>query len=218
MSSLIKFANRLQDLLMLSRHIDFLGPVALRLYLAPILLAAGFHKLHGFEDVVAWFGNEEWGLGLPFPYFMAASATALEIVGGFALVLGVAVRWFSIPLMVTMLVAMSAAHWENGWFAIAPSNPSTSMAGILEKVHFPGATESLANSIEVGERLSAAKSLLREHGNYDWLSAKGGFVVLNNGIEFAATYFIMLLVLLFTGAGRYLSLDYWIARKFRQTS
>ena len=55
--------------------------------------------------------------------------------------------------------------------------------------------------------------ILREHGNYPWLTEKGNLVVLNNGIEFAATYFIMLLVLFFYGAGRYLSLDYWFARR-----
>ena len=58
-------------------------------------------------------------------------------------------------------------------------------------------------------------TLLREHGNYDWLTETGSITVLKNGIEFAATYFIMLLALFFTGAGRYLSLDYWIARKWR---
>ncbi|HEX5635541.1 MAG TPA: DoxX family protein, partial [Gammaproteobacteria bacterium] len=31
-----------------------------------------------------------------------------------------------------------------------------------------------------------------------------------NGIEFAATYLIMLLVLFFYGAGRYVSADYWL--------
>jgi uncharacterized membrane protein YphA (DoxX/SURF4 family) len=40
-------------------------------------------------------------------------------------------------------------------------------------------------------------------------------VILNNGIEFAATYFIMLLALFFIGAGKYLSVDYWIARRYR---
>jgi hypothetical protein len=39
--------------------------------------------------------------------------------------------------------------------------------------------------------------------------------VLNNGIELAATEFVMLLALFFMGAGRYLSADYWIARRFR---
>jgi len=37
-------------------------------------------------------------------------------------------------------------------------------------------------------------------------------VILNNGIEFAATYALMLLVLITNGGGRYTSIDYWIAR------
>ena len=37
-------------------------------------------------------------------------------------------------------------------------------------------------------------------------------MILNNGIEFGATYFIMLLVLFYFGAGRLVSLDYWVAR------
>lgn len=46
-----------------------------------------------------------------------------------------------------------------------------------------------------------------EHGNYDWLTSSGSVVILNNGIEFAATYFVMLLALFFMGGGRYVSLD-----------
>ena len=60
--------------------------------------------------------------------------------------------------------------------------------------------------------MGAAKSLLREHGNYSWLTETGNFVVLNNGIEFAATYFVMLLALLFIGGGRYVSLDHYLYR------
>ncbi|HHE31716.1 MAG TPA: hypothetical protein ENL07_03575, partial [Chlorobaculum parvum] len=63
------------------------------------------------------------------------------------------------------------------------------------------------------ERLERAMAILQEHGNYEWLTSSGEFVILNNGIEFAATYFIMLLVLFFYGAGRSVSLDYWIARQ-----
>ena len=214
MTPVIRFAQNSYNLLNKTRGIDFLAPLALRLYLAPIMLAAGFHKLHEFEEIVSWFGNEEWGLGLPFPWIMAFMATATEIIGGFALLLGAAVRWISVPLMITMLVAATTAHWENGWFAIAPSNPDTSTAKVLAQVGFPGAKESLENSVEVGKRLERAKDILREHGNYSWLTGRGGIVVLNNGIEFSATYFIMLLTLFFVGAGRYLSIDYWLARKF----
>jgi len=61
--------------------------------------------------------------------------------------------------------------------------------------------------------LSKAKDILREHGNYDWLTEYGNFVVSNSGIEWAATYFIMLLALFFTGAGK-ASLDHVIASRF----
>jgi len=54
--------------------------------------------------------------------------------------------------------------------------------------------------------------LLREHGNYEWLTEFGSVVISNNGIEFAATYGMMCFVLFFSGGGRYVSADYWIAR------
>lgn len=206
------FLTRSRDLLDRSRSIDFLAPLFLRLFLAPVFIAAGLTKVMAFESTVSWFGNPDWGLGLPFPWLMALLATSTELVGGFLLLLGLATRLISIPLMFTMLVAIFAVHWEHGWFAIAPSDPSTSMAAPLATVGFPGAEESLANSEEVDERLSAARRLLREYGNYSWLTAKGSIVVLNNGIEFGVTYFIMLLALFFTGAGRVVSVDYWIGR------
>ena len=65
---------------------------------------------------------------------------------------------------------------------------------------------------EVAQRLGAAREILREHGNYSWLTEKGSFVILNNGIEFACTYLLMLVSLLFTGGGRYTSVDYYLSR------
>jgi putative oxidoreductase len=38
---------------------------------------------------------------------------------------------------------------------------------------------------------------------------------LNNGIEFGVTYLIMLLSLFFTGAGKFVSLDYWISKYYK---
>ena len=76
------------------------------------------------------------------------------------------------------------------------------------------AIASAASQPDAAERLDRAKDILREHGNYEWLSSEGSFVVLNNGIEFGVTYFVMLLALFFIGAGRYLSVDYWLRRRF----
>jgi len=171
-------------------HLDFLAPLALRLYLAPVFWIAATTKWDPFKEgssldnTIAWFGNADWGLGLPFPELMAYMAWGAEYVGAILLALGLGVRWISIPLMITMLVAALSVHIDNGWLAVA--GPS--------------------------EQLEAAKSLLKTHGNYSWLTEKGSFVILNNGIEFAATYFIMLLSLVVLGAGNYISLDYWISK------
>lgn len=181
------------------RTLDFLAPLALRLYLAPIFWMTGMNKARSFESTANWFGNPEWGLGMPWPKFMAFLATGAEIVGAVGLLLGLGVRWMSIPLMITMVVAAITVHWENGWLAIA------------DKTMYLFADDRVEGAIT---RLERAKEILREHGNYNWLTENGNFVVLNNGIEFAATYFAMLLVLFFIGGGRYVSLDYWIARQF----
>ncbi|MBW3568430.1 MAG: DoxX family protein, partial [Proteobacteria bacterium] len=179
--------------------LDFLGPLALRLYLVPVFWVAGMNKVGGFEDVVAWFGNAEWGLGLPFPLLMASLAVAAEVGGSIALLFGFLTRWATLPLMITMLVAAFGVHWPNGWQAVAdPMSP------------FP--PEDVAGTME---RLDRAKDILREHGNYTWLTENGNFVVSNNGIEWAVTYFVMLLALFFIGGGRYLSADYWMARVAR---
>lgn len=175
---------------------DFLAPLLLRLYLAPIFWMAGWNKLAHFEDTVAWFGE---GLGLPLPQLMAALAIAAELGGAVMLLLGLGVRVIAVPLMVTMLVAIFAVHWQNGWLAIAEGQ------GLF-------ATE---RTVQAAERLAVAKDLLREHGNYAWLTEHGSLTMLNNGIEFGATYFLMLLSLLFTGAGRWVSVDYWVARSIR---
>ncbi len=213
MSGLITAYGKLhQGLFRHLRHLDGLPPLLMRLYLAPVMIAVGLHKFRNWDDMVAWFGNPDWGLGLPVPALMVALAASAELFGGFALLLGLAVRWFAIPLMISMAVATATVHWQHGWFAIAPGDPDTSTAKVLAMVGIPAAERSLENSVEVGQRVSAARSLLREHGDYDWLTEKGNFVVLNNGIEFAATYFILLLSLFFSGGGRYVSLDYWLAR------
>ena len=199
------------------KSIDWLGPLALRLYLAPVFIGVGAHKFANWDDMVAWFGNPDWGLGLPMPALMVFLAASAELFGGLALLVGAATRLVAIPLMITMMVAAGTAHWENGWFAIAPGDPDTSTAKVLAAVGIPAAERSLENSVAVGERVAAAKSILRRHGNYSWLTEKGSFVILNNGIEFAATYFIMLFALLFTGGGRYTSIDYWLRKRFMPT-
>ena len=162
---------RYQNFCLHLKHFDGIAALSLRLFLIPVFWMAGSNKLAHFADTVEWFGNPDWGLGLPFPTLMAILATSAELGGAILLALGLATRWISIPLMITMLVAIFTVHLPNGW---------------------------------------QAREILMTYGNYDWLTSSGSFVILNNGIEFAATYFVMLLALIVLGGGRYVSVDYWL--------
>ena len=190
MTSFVQGFARFQELLAQRfSHLDGLAALALRLYLVPVFWMAGTQKISHMDNTIEWFGNAEYGLGMPVPWLLAPLAAYTEAIGALLLLLGLATRWISIPLMITMVVAAVSVHLENGWAAIADSS-------------LP----------DVAQRLGAAADILREHGNYSWLTSEGPIVILNNGIEFAATYFVMLLALLVLGGGRYVSADYYLGR------
>ncbi len=198
--NLMEWAQGILD--KIRESVDFIGPLLLRIYLVPVFWVAANNKWNPFdsdsslEGTIAWF---EHSLELPFPVLNAYMAWSAEYFGAILLALGLATRWISIPLMFTMIVAVVTVHLENGWQAL----------------HDPMSAFAAENAVEAIDRLDRAKSILKEHGNYDWLTEHGSIVSLNNGIEFAATYFIMLLALFVIGGGKYISLDYWIAKKFR---
>jgi len=200
--NLMEWAQGILD--QIRESVDFIGPLLLRIYLVPVFWVAANNKWNPFdsdsslEGTIAWF---EHSLELPFPVLNAYMAWSAEYFGAILLALGLATRWISIPLMFTMIVAVVTVHLENGWQAL----------------HDPMSAFAAENAVEAIDRLDRAKSILKEHGNYDWLTEHGSIVSLNNGIEFAATYFIMLLALFVIGGGKYISLDYWIAKKYRQS-
>lgn len=199
MEKVIQLARQAHNsLLLYSGKIDFIAPLLLRLYLAPILWMAGTSKFADFENTVAWFGNPDWGLGLPFPTLMTFLAASTEVAGALMLLFGLGVRWISLPLMFTMVVAALTVHIQHGWQAIADTK---------------FCLFNCADAEAATTRLDKAKELLQQHGNYDWLTEQGSFVVLNNGIEFAATYLIMLIALLYLGAGK-LSIDQLLSKRF----
>lgn len=131
------------------KSFDFFGLLLLRLYLFYIFWYAGTEKKGNFEDFSSWLTS----LGLPFPELFTWLVIISEAGGALLLLVGLFVRWVTIPMLVIMSLAIFVIHWDNGW-----------------------AQES-------------------------------------NGIEMAVTYSIMLIILLFSGGGRFLSLDYWISKK-----
>lgn len=191
------FLKKMHDWMEQTRKVEFLGPLAIRIYLAPIFILAGMNKLSNADNVASYFDF----LGIPAPELMVYAAGLTEFVGGICLIGGLAVRWVAVPLMFTMIVAAGTAHWENGWHVL----PETEL-----QMPWEWRKDLIDDAIE---KRSRARSILREHGNYGWLTAAGPITILKNGIEFAATYFIMLLALFFTGSGK-LGLDHLIRKRF----
>ena len=131
------------------KNLDFIGFLSIRLYLFYTFWSAGTDKLNTFDQFTEWLQS----LGLIFPEVFTWAVIITEIGGALFLLIGIFVRWATIPLLILMANAILLVHWENGW-----------------------AQES-------------------------------------NGIEMSVTYSIMLTILLFSGGGKYFSLDYWISRK-----
>lgn len=169
------------------RGLDFLPPLLLRLFLAPLLWVSGTNKLGFFTSAdYIWFNPFTW-VNLDNPIFestvaglskialigetlaptVAFSIGLLEIVGSLLLLIGFAVRWVSLPLLALILLTAFVAL--NG--------------------------ESV---------ITALKSLLTSHGYTDMTGST---------FSKALIYFLMLLTLFFMGAGRFFSVDWFLHRK-----
>ncbi|RVU84878.1 DoxX family protein [Leucothrix sargassi] len=169
------------------RGLDFLPPLLLRLFLAPLLWVSGVQKIGLFKSPDADFLNpmtwvdmdayaatvtalKESAFAVPFPELMAWIVPSVEIVGAVCLLIGFAVRWVSIPLLT--LVSCS----------------------LLMVVFGAGVT-------------SALEGFTANHGfsNPDFAE-----------MTQLLTYFIMLLTLFFMGAGRFFSIDWLLYRKLQR--
>ncbi len=128
----------------------------LPLLLIRLVLAYGFYstatmKWQNISGVAEWFES----LGIPMPALSTYIAASTEAAGVVLLTLGLATRMISIPLIITMIVAIVTVHLSSGF--------------------------------EAG----------------------------NNGFEIPLYYMIMLLVLLFNGAGR-ISADFNLNRYLKR--
>jgi len=98
------------------------GPLAHRWALLPLRLIVGVGFMaHG---IAKWSrGPEHFGqllhqIGVPFPAATAWIVTLLEVFGGLAVILGAFVAVVSIPLIVSMLVAMFTVQLRYGFSSV----------------------------------------------------------------------------------------------------
>lgn len=167
------------------RIFDFIAPLAIRLFLAPMFWVSGVKHLGLFSssdfviyNPLTWVNTEAFqqsAAAMNNTVFSGMGAETLliligtiEIVAAIFLVLGFAVRWVVLALMFVVVVLGLMSMGEAGF-------------------------------------LTTMQQLVMSHGYTD---------MANNMTEVYVVYFVLLLALFFMGAGRWFSLDWYIYRNF----
>ena len=145
----MKIILNIHNLLKNFEILSFVPLTLIRVYLFFVFWYAGTGKIDNFDKFSGYLGT----LGVPLPDILSWMIILIEAGGAALLLVGLFVRWMSVPLLIVMFFAGYLVHYQNGWAHEA------------------------------------------------------------NGIEFAATYSLMILTLLCFGGGKFLSLDYWVSSK-----
>ena len=145
----MKMILNIHNLLKNFEALSFVPLTLIRVYLFFVFWYAGTGKIDNFDKFSGYLGT----LGVPLPDILSWMIILIEAGGAALLLVGLFVRWMSVPLLIVMFFAGYLVHYQNGWAHEA------------------------------------------------------------NGIEFAATYSLMILTLLCFGGGKFLSLDYWVSSK-----
>jgi putative oxidoreductase len=88
--------------------------LALRLMVGYGFIWHGYAKLGN----PAGFANVLHNLGVPGPHLMSWLTILAEIGGGLAVLLGIGIRWASIPMLAVLIVAMVTVHGPYGFSAV----------------------------------------------------------------------------------------------------
>ncbi|MBU0594496.1 MAG: DoxX family protein [Pseudomonadota bacterium] len=93
----------------------WLGLLSLRILLGWDYFESGLEKFRGTN----WFMDIQDKFPFPFsivpPEISWQMATWFELIGGIALVLGLATRFFSVSLIILTVVAIASVHWPESW-------------------------------------------------------------------------------------------------------
>ena len=107
----MKFLMRIHNTLKGFDALEFLPLFLIRLYLFYVLWFAGINKIDSFDKFSGYLGT----LGVPFPDIFTWLVIIIEAGGAALILIGLFVRWSSIPLLVVMFFAGYLVHWQNGW-------------------------------------------------------------------------------------------------------
>ena len=97
MNHLLETLSRLR-----TKTAEWLPQLLTRVFVGYFFLETGWGKVHNLDAMTERF--RDWGI--PFPAFNAALSGWTELVGGALIIVGLATRLISIPLIINMVVAI----------------------------------------------------------------------------------------------------------------
>ncbi len=101
-------------------------------YAIPIRLIVGYGFMeHGYAKLARGpddFANILHALGMPVPTLLAWATILVELLGGFAVLVGAFIPLASVPMAFVLLVAIVTVHLPNGFSSIKLQSVSTAGA------------------------------------------------------------------------------------------
>lgn len=92
------------------------------LYALPLRLIVGYGFMeHGFAKLLRGpdnFAHILHSIGMPMPWMLSLATILVEILGGFAVLIGAFIPLASIPMAFVLIVAIVTVHLPNGFSSI----------------------------------------------------------------------------------------------------
>ena len=107
----MKIILNIHNLLKNFEALSFVPLTLIRVYLFFVFWYAGTGKIDNFDKFSGYLGT----LGVPLPDILSWMVILTEAGGAALLLVGLFVRWISVPLLIVMFFAGYLVHYQNGW-------------------------------------------------------------------------------------------------------
>ena len=107
----MKIILKIHYLLKNFEALSFVPLTLIRVYLFFVFWYAGTGKIDNFDKFSGYLGT----LGVPLPDILSWMVILTEAGGAALLLVGLFVRWMSVPLLIVMFFAGYLVHYQNGW-------------------------------------------------------------------------------------------------------
>ena len=107
----MKIILNIHNLLKNFEALNFVPLTIIRVYLFFVFWYAGTGKVDNFDKFSGYLGT----LGVPLPDILSWMVILTEAGGAALLLVGLFVRWMSVPLLIVMFFAGYLVHYQNGW-------------------------------------------------------------------------------------------------------